>query len=196
LEIETDESKLETFTDDKGLTLYDVKETFGRKGFGPFAKTSKDGKMGLATVEGKIAPSAGATKALAKGKLAVRVGTKKTNHKPGKVALKKGTVFKAGTAEFTVGESKSEGDGISLTLDTKQDIATLASIRFLGPDGKEIESDRTMTSSMGAFGAKQYSIGYNLKTKQAQVSIELEVWDDMKTTMVPFDVTVPIPAPK
>lgn len=191
LNIDTTASKLANFADDKGTILFSSKSSFGNPGFGTFPKASKDGKVGLVMVEGKIAPAAGAIKVSAKGSLAVQVGSKKTNHNLPGVSLKKGTVIKAGAVEFTVSGSDSEGNGLSVTLNTKTELATIAGIKFLDPKGQEIQSQRTMTSTSW-FGTKQASVTYELGTKLGQVQMEIEIWDDLKTVHVPFDLSVPI----
>lgn len=195
LDVDTDASKIETFADDKGTVLYDQKSSF-RKGFGSFNKVSKDGKVALVNIEGKIPLAAGATKVTAKGTAALRVGSKTTKHPVAKTILKKGTPIKAGAFEFTVTEAKSQGDDISISFETKTDPATIASFRFLGADGTEIESNRTMSGSMGFGGKKSYSFTYDVKVAQPQLALEIEVWDDMKEINVPFSVVIPVTSAK
>ena len=190
-----DACKIETFADDKGTVLFDKESSFN-KGFGAFNKVSKDGKVALVNVEGKIPLAVGATKVTAKGTAALRVGSKTTKHPIAKSVLKKGSVVKAGAIEFTVTNAKPQGDEINIDFETKTDPATVASFKFLGADGKEIESRKNMSGSMGFMGKKTYSFTYEVKTNQAQLAMEIEIWDDMKLINVPFSVVIPVTSGK
>lgn len=195
LDVNTEACKIETFADDKGTVLFDKDSSFN-KGFGSFNKVSKDGKVALVNVEGKIPLAAGATKVTAKGTAALRVGSKTTKYPIAKSVLKKGSKVKAGSMEFTVTDAKAQGDEINIDFETKTDPATVASFKFIGADGKEIEGRKNMSGSMGFMGNKTYSFTYEVKTNQPQLAMEIEVWDDMKQINVPFNVVIPVSSGK
>lgn len=195
LDVNTEACKLETFADDKGTVLFDSKNSFN-KGFGSFNKVSKDGKVALVSVEGKIPLAAGAAKVTAKGTIALQVGSKTTKFQVARSVLKKGTKIKAGSIELTVTDAKPQGDEINIDFETKTDPATVASIKFLGADGKAIEASKSSSGSMGFMGSKTYSFTYELKTSQPQLALEFEIWDDMKQINVPFSEVIPVTSGK
>ena len=194
LELNDDESKLESFTDDKGTNLLSGEDKWGRNGVKD-STIAEDGKAAMITIQGSSLPAAGATKLIAKGKVVFNVATKSKTHKSEKVAIKNDQKVTVGGISFTIKEvgKPDWGDAeLSLTLKASQDLSAIKTVRFLGADGKEIKSDRgsRMRSAWGNKVTVEWK--YDLDKKTDQAVIEVEIWDDMQQVAVPFDIKTSI----
>ncbi|MFW6157997.1 MAG: hypothetical protein ACOC8E_01405 [Planctomycetota bacterium] len=190
LEFDDDASELKTFEDDRGTDLLKAAKDarFGRKpGFGHFSKVSKDGKVSMVDVSSTGLPADGATKLKLAGKLAFRSATTRETYEQKGVALKKDTKINFETLPMTVqkvGKPKWGNDALAVTLETNADPAPIADVKFIGADGKEIESRIRSRTHFG----NTYRHTYNLKKKADTVTVQIEYWTDMKTVDVPFSV--------
>jgi hypothetical protein len=61
-------------------------------------------------------------------------------------------------------------------------------LRFLDAAGTEIESDAN--GSMTSPGEAEYS--YTLKAKATTATIDVELWQNLQTTPVPFTITATV----
>lgn len=189
ISFEKDKSKIEVFADDKGKKL--IKKIGFKEGFDSFPKISKDGKAFMVGLTGQYVPTPGATHIHAKGELALYTAkTKETVSSPvDKVA--KGTVFKVGDYEFTLSDLGKPSWGkmpFKITLKTNKDITKIAKFVFKDKAGKVIESKSQGGSTFSGMGMMNVTRNFNLGKKVAELSIELEVYTDLKLVKVPFDV--------
>jgi hypothetical protein len=108
------------------------------------------------------------------------------------VALTKGTIITLGSLSLTLSEVDPSDDGVKLGLEGRGSLVALAAIRFLGADGKEIESSKSGSSTSHSSFAKDdiVTIFYRLKGKPTQVTVSADLWMDLHRVSIPFDITV------
>ena len=190
VDFKKDDSELEVMTDDKGtdLTKTDRKSIWGvSAGFGGFPRRSDDGKAILLEAAGPAVPKADATTINLKGKIILSVGkeTKTTENKDTPIAID--SRIKAGEMELEISAvgKPSWGDAkLCITLKGKGDSSVIKEIQFLDASGKEVEAERSMTSSWGDSFEWQYSL--NEKINSANVKVT--TWTDLRNVEVPFDI--------
>ena len=199
LEIDRKASQVTAFTDDKGKDLTkpeDEKQRFHRKvEFSMSPNISEDGKLCVTEVSAPAVPTKGATLLTVTGKLTLVTATRKEDFTAQSVALKAGSQIEAGAIPFTVkevGKPKWGGDkdSWSVTLEAKQDLASIAGIKFFDTAGKEVEAKRSSSSSM-RFGTNvTITQSYRLKSKLDTAKVVVSYWMDMKKVTVPVDLKV------
>jgi hypothetical protein len=190
IDLDDDASKLDKFTDDKGTNLLVGGDTWGKVGIGGFASISKDGKACLAELNGKSVPIKGATQVWASGTLVLKCASKKKTVQHKKIALKKGTKI-PGAIPFTidkVGKPDWGDAALQVTLAAKQDLSSVAEIKFFDAQGKEIESSSAGSSSMRMGPVVNIKRSFNLKKKATNVTIAVTYWTDMRIVKLPFNV--------
>ena len=191
--VEDEACQLTMFLDDKRVDLRNPKgkpDRFASEaGFGGMASISEDGKYCSIEVDAPGTPTEGATRLAVAGELVLAVATEKKDFTAKGVSLKKGTKVKAGKIPFTisqVGKPDWGDDPLAVTLEAKQELGTVAQVRFIDDSGKEIESSRSSSMSMGFVGNMAVSWTYNLKKKVDSCDIVVTYWMDKKNVKVPF----------
>ncbi len=190
VDFKKDDTELEVMTDNKGtdLTKTDRKSIWGvSAGFGGFPKKSDDGKAILLEVTGPAVPKADATTINLKGKIVLSVGkeTKTTENKDTAIAID--SKIKAGEMELEITAigKPSWGDAkLCVTLKGKGDSSVIKDIRFFDGSGKEVEAERSTTSSWG----DSFEWQYNLMEKINSANIKVTTWTDLKNIEVPFEI--------
>jgi hypothetical protein len=183
-------SKLVSFTDDKDTRLL-TRTGFGRSGFGMMTKISSDGKAALIEINGNELPAKEAREIRISGTLVFTAATKTKAYQQADVPVKEGTQINAGPIPLKItGTGKPEwGDEpLQITLEARQDLQGLASIRFLDSDGKEIEAADAGRSRMSFGNQVQEERSYNLKRKVDKVTVEVTYWTDKQELKVPMEV--------
>lgn len=188
--VETKQGSVESFVDDKGTKLHAAGEF--NNGFGSFPGISQDGKAAMFTVEGTIAPAAGATKITVKGKVSLQLATTKETVKGGAVAKDGKLTFKALT--LTVKKLEKSGSDTRVEVESPQSMDTIVGVNWLDAAGKKLEAEDGGRGSFGFGGKTTYSRDWTVKGTPA--SVEFTGWTDMKTVSVPFSATVSIGAAK
>jgi hypothetical protein len=181
-------SAVETFTDDKGTALH--KSGSFKNGFGSFPKISEDGKAGVLTVEGTVPPAAGAAKVTLKGKVGVRMATKKETVKGG--AVSEGAKLTCGAISITAKGLKKSGGDTNLELTSAESLEGIVEINWLDAAGKKLEADRQGSGRMGIGKAVTYSQSWSIQGTPA--TVEFVTWTDLKTVEVPFHIVAGIGA--
>lgn len=193
--LDDEASKIESFTDDKGTDLMGKEQRFGRAGFGPFPKISKDGKAGMIEVRGGGVPADGATALRLKGSIAVQTGSKTEAVKSAPFLLKKGAKIAVGNIELKVGKVGKPDFGdhaLEVTVSTaNKAIETIAGVSFLDENGNEIETQSTGSGSSGFNGKFNYDESYGLSRDLAgkKVVLQFEVWTDLEEKVIPIEIT-------
>ncbi len=190
--IDTNESKLSAFRDNKGTNLL-VKEGFGGDGFDSFPKVNDAGTLGMVDVRGGGIPTKGAHSVQVKGSLTVSQGTQSKAVKSAKVAFKDGSKLVAGAYTFEikkVGKPSFGDHPMEITLKIDQKLTEIRAFRFLDVNGNEVESNGTGSSSMGFNDQVTVERSFSLAKEITTGTLELDVWQDLKTKTVPIDVTV------
>ncbi|RMF70882.1 MAG: hypothetical protein D6744_18795 [Planctomycetota bacterium] len=189
--IETDDSRLEAFRDDTGGDLLTGDDSYFGP-FGSFPDVSDDQTLALFELSGPGMPAANAKTVTAKGVLKVKQATKSAKARTENVVLAPETKFEVGDYAFViteVGESEWSDAKLSLTLKTKQDINAVRAMRFFDADGAEIKADVEGSSSMRFGSNVTFEVSYGLAKKVANATIEIDVWQDLKTIDLPFEVS-------
>lgn len=181
-------SAVETFTDDKGTALH--KAGSFKNGFGSFPKISADGKAGIITVEGTVPPAAGAAKVTLKGKVGVRMATKKETVKAG--AVTEGAKLTCGALTIEVKSLKKSSGETQIELTAPGSMESITEINWLDAAGKKLEADRQGSGRMGFGNKVTYSQSWGVKGTPA--TVEFVIWADLKTVEVPFHITTGIGA--
>ena len=102
------------------------------------------------------------------------------------MALTKGTAFQLGTLAASVSEFEATDTGATLAIKlVGSNTNTIKRLRFLDAAGTELESDTN--GSMTSSDESEYS--YTLKAKATTATVEIEVWQNLQTTKVPFTLT-------
>ena len=190
VEFKKDDSVLEAFTDDKGadLTKTEKKSTWSTPaGFSAWPKISDDAKALMLEVIGPAAPKAGATTINLKGKIVVSVGKETSETENKDTALTIDSKVKAGDMELEISSvgKPSWGDAkLSINFKGKGDPSVIKEVQFFDEAGKEIESERSMTSSWGG----SFEWQYNLMDKVGKANVKVTTWTDLKNIEVPFDI--------
>lgn len=177
LDIDDDDCTVEDWTDDKQSDLNIEPD------WGSFPTYTDDLTAGIITVRTPVVPAAGAGEISIKGSLSVTTaaGTRAVQAK--KVALVKGTKFPLGTLTASIAEFESTETGATLSVRlTGSGTNTVKRLRFLDAAGTELESDTN--GSMTSSDESEYA--YTLKAKATVATIEVELWQNLQTTMVPF----------
>ena len=180
LDIDDDDCTVETWTDDKQSDLNIEPD------WGSFPSYTEDLSAGIITVRSPVIPASGSQQVSIAGSLSVTTaaGTRAVQAK--KVALVKGTSFQLGTLAASIAEFEATDTGgtVSVRL-VGSNTNTVKKLRFLDAAGTELESDTN--GSMTSSNESEYS--YTLKAKATSATIEIELWQNLQTTKVPFTLT-------
>lgn len=191
--LDEDQSKIEAFTDDKGIKSMDS-ESFSN-GFDQFFSISADGKAATFTLQGSVEPPATLQKVIAKGTMAVKVATKKELMKGG--AVKEGAEITCGPQKLEITEFISEDGKASISLDSAESFDRIVEMKWFDASGKELEAEDDGGGSTGLsaeisgsrlLGVRNYHEYVIVKGTPA--TVEFVAWTDMKTVQVPFSATV------
>ena len=192
--MDEDRSKITVFGDSQGTDFTEAKGRLGRGGveFG-FSHQSND-KMALMTeVESAGLPAKGAKEIILKGELMVSVASKSALMKSKLVDAKKGDKVVVGGHSFEIDELGKPDwgkDPLAITLKSSVNHKDFRAFKFFDAEGKEIESKRAGSTSMGFFGKRTYTVTFNLKRKVDQIVLGLDRWTDLEKVQVPFDVKI------
>ena len=192
--IDEDGSKITIFGDSQGTDFTKAKGFFGRKGvkFG-FSEQSDD-KMALMTeVESAGIPAKGTKEIILKGELMVAMASKSELSQSKLGDAKKGAKVIVGSHSFEIDELGKPDwgkDPLSITLKSSVNPKDFKAFKFFDAEGKEIESNRAGSSTMGIFGKRTYGVTFNLKRKVDQIVLGLDRWTDLEKVQVPFDIKI------
>jgi hypothetical protein len=192
LGIDTDASKLEKFSDDKGGNLLESKSenSFNDAGFTSWSSFSDKGDNSAKSVEihAPGQPAKGATQFIVTGTLNVQTALKSEQFTAENVVLKPGTKLKLGSTSLTISSIRMDTDGMGISLNAKQDLSNIATVEFFHADGTLIESDLNGTTTSNSGESKDVTQEYSLKKNVDKLKIVATCWTDMKTTEVPIQI--------
>ncbi|GJM23695.1 MAG: hypothetical protein DHS20C16_01100 [Phycisphaerae bacterium] len=193
ISFDSDASKIESFTDDKGKDLLKSSSDFGMPALPMSPDISDGGKEVIIEVNGGQTPTKGATSLKVKGKLVFKAATQKKSYTHKNLEIKADATIEAGPIPLTIGSAGKPEWGeepLEIVLKAKKRLDEVASIKFLDADGKEIESNESGSMTM-AFG-EDVSVerSYALGKKVDKVTVEISYWTDMKALEIPVDLTV------
>ena len=179
VQIDSRASQLDAFSDDKGQSLLEE----GR--VGSFPKIAEDGSAAVVEVEVRGRPSAGSAAVTVQGAIAMTVAGGSKPTRVASVRLAPNQTFKVGTATMTVGEVTSDEESTKVTLGlTRTVLNTIREVRFFDAKNAPIEAHRT---GSGYFNEKA-ELQLDAKTKDKIVTLEFELWQNLRTVKAPFNV--------
>lgn len=175
IELDEDESVLQSVTDDKGSNI-------GGK-FGSFPNEFKDGSGGIIEVQSSGFPAAGATAILAEGSLAMSVATGTRKTRVAKVSLQDNAKLTLLKTPIVVAEVKTEDDSQTFTLKLPRSVMNeIKAVAFFDAKGGALEGRQTGSGYMNDEAEMQLTV----KTAAKVVTLEFEMWQGLKTIKVPF----------
>jgi hypothetical protein len=181
VDIDSRGGKVDAFADDKGQSLLEE----GR--VGPFPKVAEDGSVAMVEVEVRARPSAGAASVTAQGTLSMTLAAGSKPVRASGVRLESGHAFKVGTAAMTIGEAKVEEESTRITFGLARSVlTTIREVRFFDAKNAPIEARRSGSGYMN----EKANLDYEAKTKDKTVTIEFELWQNLRVVKVPFNVQV------
>lgn len=179
VDVDNHASKLESFSDDKGLSLLEE----GR--VGSFPKVAEDGSAALVEIEVRARPSSGAASVTAQGTLAVTLSAGSKPLRAAGVRLAAEQAFKIGAAAVTIGEVKADEESTRVTFGLSRTLLnSIREVRFFDAKNVAIESRRAGSGYMN----ERAHLEYELKTKDKTATVEFEVWQTPRVVKVPFSV--------
>jgi hypothetical protein len=189
--INQSDSKLDTFTDDKGTDLMATKseDPFNKPGIN-MAKVNEGGISANVDFQAAGLPAKGATVLNISGKLSVKVATGTRQFAVESVDIKTNASFTCGDLPLKIsaaGFSKgmfSSKEEFSATFSSTQDLDGISTLEFFDAQGGKIEARK---SSWGG-GLGNYFVEYVFKTSLDHAKIVVTCWQDLKTVEVPIFV--------
>jgi hypothetical protein len=191
--INTDASKLEAFTDDKGTDLLAVKSQshFHDSCFSVSSLLPGEEKHAAKPVSVRApgVPAKGATQFNISGKLVVQTASQTKQSTADNVELKTGSKFDLADIPMTVSNIFSDMEGMGVSLSAKQDLSNISKLEFFDALGNKIEAHAYGSSFMTKKGKKEEETqDYRLKKSVSKVKIVATCWTDLKTTEVPIAI--------
>jgi hypothetical protein len=190
--VNTDDSKLEVFTDDKGTNLLAAKSQnhFSESGFTVWSSFSdkEEASSKLVEVHASGQPAKGATLFNISGKLVVQTASQTKQFTADNVELKLGTKLSLGNTPMTVSSIRSDMEGQEVSLNAKQDLSHILKVEFFDAQGNKIEARENGTTSWSGGSTKDVTLEYRLKKSVDKIKIVATCWTDLKTTEVPITI--------
>ncbi len=183
-------SNLQDFTDGQGMDLLEGEAHLG----GPFGwpRVSDDHNAALLHISGPGIPARDASRIRAAGQLHVTTAKQTESVEAESVAIQQGTQFTAGDLELTIAriDDATWGDAeMSVRLRYTGSPHAIADIRFLDADGEQIEATQTGSGHGAMDGETQVMIDFDLKRKVPEATIEVDLWQDVQSREVPFEIS-------
>jgi hypothetical protein len=165
-----------------------------RTGLSPFVSVTGDGTAPIAQLRAAKLPANDATPIVASGTFVFVCAKEKKTFTHESVALNAGTGVSAGTLKLKVARASKPKWGRSpwmVTLESAQDCSSLAAIRILDENGKDV-ADQVSTSSSRMGPVIRVKKHVYLKKKVEKATVAVDRWTDMKAVKVPFSLEVGI----
>lgn len=188
IEIDEDNSSLDTFTDEK-TTQYAAE-------FESFPDVAKDGSAGAIEAESEIIPGAGMNSLRLEGTLALKVATGSKPVKVTGVRPENDKSFKLGATVVTYSDvtlpddPKAEGAEMTFSLNLPRTVMnSIRQVKFLDAKGTEIEGARRTSSG---YSNDDATIGYSVPAQHRSFVMEFDLWQGLRDITVPFKVNASI----
>lgn len=182
VEIDNRASHIESFTDDTGFDLAERSEV------GSFPDVMADGSAAGVELRSDFRPTPAATRLNAKGTIAIAVSP---GSKPTKATMKlaQGATAKVGNDAITIDEFDESESGVDVGFSLPRTLyQMIKDTKFFDAKGQPIEADR-----MGrGYGGDTAFMSYRFPAGTASVTMELDMWQDLRVEKVAFDVTAGI----
>jgi len=178
--IDDDESIIESFSDDTGGGMAQGAEV------GSFPKAAADGSVALVALESDTVPAAGATSVTVVGQLAITTSSGSKVTKVPTVKIESAKTFKIGTAVVTFEEVSSDSERTTFTLTmTRATRNLIRGMVFKNAKGEalEVSANGYMISNDTA------QLSYSGPANLTSASIDVDLWQNLKTRKAPFKIT-------
>ncbi len=189
IRVDNGASKLLSFTDGKGTDFSKQKEKkFGQGWLNRFPKIAKDGHSCIVNVRSDQLPKTDAREIVLKANIVLTCGSGQKTARVENVALKPETTFNVGSMTIRivkVGKPDWGDAKLNVEFSTKQNLANIKSLDFLGPDGQKI---KTHGSSSSRMGSRIFRKSYNLDKKVDTVTLVVTYFDKVESVVVPIDI--------
>lgn len=182
VEIDNRGSVIESFVDDTGFDLTERSEV------GSFPDVMADGSAAGVELRSDFRPTPAATRAMAKGTIAISVSP---GSKPTKATLKlaSGASAKVGNAAIGVDEFEESESGVTVGFTLPRTLyQTIKETKFFDAKGQPIEAE----SQGRGYSNETAFMSYRFPAGTTSVTMELDMWQDLRVEKVPFDVSVGI----
>ncbi|MBS3764238.1 MAG: hypothetical protein KGZ25_13150 [Planctomycetes bacterium] len=192
--LDTDNCKLDQFTDDTGKDLTEkpkTKQRFYLQSAFSRSHVSKDRHAVLLQIRGASIPAPKAKTIHIKGSVQIKVAHERKTALQKGLKLEEKSKITAGPVEFTLGKVKSTKQGkIRKLIELKavQEIDHIESIRFLDGEGKEIKSRGRGSSTMRFGNNVNVSKTIGLEKDVDTATVEIKYWDGLETKSIPIDL--------
>ena len=177
IEIDEDESLLQSFGDDKGTNMGGKFGNFPQRVQGRRRRDHRDREHRLCC--------GGATALVAEGSVAMTVatGTRKIARRQGAAAEHAKFTFEK--TPIVVAEVETETDEQKFTLNLPRRLMeSIKDVAFFDVKGQPIEGSRTGSGYMNDAA----EMGFTVKTAAKTLTLEFEAWQGLRTIKVPFKV--------
>jgi len=177
--VDDDGSKIEAFTDDRGQNLMEEARV------GPFPHVTEDGSAALVEVEVRARPSAGASSVSVQGTLSMTLAGGSRPFRAASVKLEAGQTFKIGATTLTISDPKVDDEETTFTVNLPRSLLnSIRDVHFFDAKNEAVEGHR---AGSGYFNEKA-ELELAAKTKEKVLTIEFELWQNLKTAKVPFSI--------
>ncbi len=194
VELNQDESKVNSFTDDRGTDLMAAppsKDFFNKPGVS-FDSSSKDHGTTSAIVDLKASghPAKGATILNISGTLSAQVADSTKDFTIEGIEIKTNAQFKLGDIPVIISEAGmkkgvfTKKEEFSVTFSSAHNLDSISTLDFFDSSGKHIEANKR---SWGG-GFSGYMIEYVFEQTPNRVKIVATCWQGLKTVDVPFTI--------
>ncbi len=182
-------SKLMSFSDDKGTDFSKQKDKrFGQAWLYPLSKITEDGHTCIVTIRSDQLPKTDAREIAIKANIALTCGSDQKTERLGNVALKPETTFNVGSMTIKIDKVGKPGWGdakLNVEFSTKQNLAKIKTLEFVGPDGQKIKAHG---SSSHRSGSRVFKKSYDLDKKVDSVTLVVTSFDKVESVVVPIDI--------
>jgi hypothetical protein len=189
------ESKIDSFTDDKGTDLTAAppsQDPFNKPGISYMSSSSDKGAASIIfDLKASGQPAKGATIFNITGKVSAQVAASTKQFTVENVEIKTNVSFSLGDLPVVISDAGTNRNAwsakeykYSVTISSLRDLESISSLEFFDSNGKKIEA---VKRSWGG-GFLGYMIQYDVKQNMDRAKIVATCWQDLKTIEAPISV--------
>ena len=193
LSVDTEQSKLVRFRDDKGTDL----AKGASKGFffwvskrSSFGDAPKDACVLEFQTKGLPAKGAGRIELVAEVAMRSASGTASAQQE---VKLKEGAKISCGPVPMflsSVDDSEFDGSEVTVQVSAKEPMDAVKEIEFLDAQGAPMKAESMGSSSFGFGGKKTYSRAFGLPSRPKSLTVKVTYFREVETVQVPVKLSL------
>ena len=194
VKLNEEESKLVSFTDDKGTDLMagpQSQDPFNKPGISCQSPDGDGASSVIVDLKASGQPAQGATLLNVSGILSAQVAASAKEFTVPNVEMKTNVSFRLGDLPVVISEAgtnrsawKSKDYSYSITFSSRQEMGEISSLEFFDAQGNKIEAQKR--SWGGGVGA--YFMQFELKQGVDRANIVATCWQDLKTVEAPIAI--------